>query len=105
MLIKNANTPAIKDCGCGSWLNHWSKFSGQFVRMCIVKECNNYDMIGSHIQKADSSDTTIYIIPICKEHSESEQVLEIFDDIALVSANVKKTCASNSSKTLKDGER
>jgi len=105
MEVKNCNSPAIKDCQCGSWLNHWTRISGSMVRMCIVKGCNNFDMVGSHIQKVDSEDQDIYIIPLCKKHSESDEVLEIFNDIPLVSANVKTTCLNNASITLEQGER
>ena len=105
MKIKNVLDNTIKVCQCGSWLAHWQKGTRQHVRMCVVKTCNKQDMVGSHVQKVDSEDTEIYIIPLCKDHSKDKEVMEIFDDIKFVSSDVKKVCLTTAARMLGDGER
>ena len=105
MIIKNVLDSTIKVCQCGSWLNHWQKVSRQHIRMCVVPTCTKQDMVGSHVQKVDSEDQEIYIIPLCKDHSKSKEPMEIFDDILFVSADVKQVCLTNAATMLKDGER
>ena len=105
MIVKNCDIDTKKVCQCGNWLSHWENISRNKVRMCVVKECCNFDLVGSHVQKVDSDDKEIYIIPLCKEHCENTEVMEIYNDIPLVSANVKKTCRTNSSTVVKEGER
>jgi hypothetical protein len=72
------------------------------------KRVHRLDLEGSHVQKEDSSDKEIYIIPLCKEHFESVEVLDIFDDVPFISADVKKICLANVAKVsevVKEGER
>ncbi len=105
MKVINCDIKTTKVCQCGNWLSHWENISKNKVRLCVVKECCEHELVGSHVKKAGSDEKEIYIIPLCKEHSESEEEMDIYNDVPLVSANVKKTCRANSSTTLKDGER
>jgi hypothetical protein len=105
MKVLNCDIDTKKVCQCGNWLAHWTINTRGIVRMCVVKDCCNFDLAGSHVQKADSDDQEIYIIPLCKEHAASTEVLEIFNDVTLVSADVKKTCRTNASTVVKEGER
>jgi len=50
---------------CGSWLNHWKNFSGQGIpAYCPVSSCFEKELVGAHVQKADSTDKKWYICPI-----------------------------------------
>ncbi len=79
-------------CNCGSWLKHWEKFSGQTTTFCIEKLCTGQDLVGAHIQKANSEDNSCYIIPLCINHNHSKEVIEVFDNYKFVLANKKETC-------------
>ena len=105
MKVINCDIDTKKVCQCGNWLQHWKVRSRGIVRLCVVEDCCNFDLVGSHIQKVDSTDKKIYIIPLCKEHSESTEVMEIFNDVILISANVKTECRTNASTVVKEGER
>ncbi len=89
--VKNINgTPASK-CKCGSWLDHWDKFSGLQTGTCRVVGCNTSAEVGAHVQRAGSSDW--YIIPVCKTHNACTEVLKVNDLTTFISANVQETCA------------
>jgi hypothetical protein len=92
MKIKNINGTSYTTCSCGSWLKHWEKFSYQIVTDCPVVGCYNRDLVGAHVQKADSSDEKWYIYPLCNEHNQHKGELEVPDVYILVSANKKQTC-------------
>lgn len=90
--IKNINGTSQNKCSCGSWLKHWEKFSGQTTSFCIEKSCINKDLVGAHVQKANSFDSKWYIIPLCNKHNQSNGELEIIDTYKMVSANKGETC-------------
>ncbi len=90
--IKNINGTSDTTCKCGSWLKHWEKFSGQTTQYCTEIKCTNKDLVGAHVQKADSTDNNWYIIPLCNSHNQSTGIMEVSDSYKLVSANKKETC-------------
>jgi hypothetical protein len=94
MRIRNINGTSQNTCKCGSWLNHWKKFSGQAVpSYCPAKNCPEEEMVGAHVQKDNSNDNNWYIFPLCKKHNTATgQSLEVSDTYKLVSANVSQTC-------------
>lgn len=93
MKIKNINGTSDTTCVCGSWLKHWENFSDQKVpTYCPVSSCINKDLVGAHVQKADSSDEKWYICPLCSVHNQSTETLEVSVTCNLVSANKKETC-------------
>lgn len=92
MKIKNINGTSQNKCVCGSWLSHWEKYSGQKTTYCIEKSCTKTDLVGAHVQKANSTDNNWYILPLCKAHNQATSELEVSDLYKLVSANKKLTC-------------
>jgi hypothetical protein len=93
--VKNINGTSQTNCNCKSWLKHWEIYSGQTTKNCTEKKCTETDLVGAHVQKANSTDSSWYIIPLCKKHNKSEGEIEISDDFMLVSANKKETCEKN----------
>lgn len=97
MKIKNINGTSDTTCACGSWLKHWEKFSGQTApSFCPATSCLKKDLVGAHVQKADSSDAKWYIYPLCSAHNQSTGTLEVLGTYKLVSANKKETCEKKS---------
>lgn len=90
--VKNINGTGQKTCKCGSWLAHWEKFSRQTTKFCVEVSCIKTDLVGAHVQKANSTDTNWYILPLCRDHNKDTGVVEVSDNYTLVSANVKGTC-------------
>lgn len=94
MRVKNINGTSDNTCKCGSWLDHWTKFSRQSLpSYCVEATCIQKPEVGAHVQKDSSSDTNWYIIPLCKAHNGKKgESLEVSDNVTLVSANVNETC-------------
>lgn len=94
MKLKNINGTSQTTCVCGSWLRHWEKFSNQSITFCPVRSpnCLNEDLMGAHVQKADSSDNKWYIFPLCSAHNQKTSILGVSDSLRLVSANKSETC-------------
>ena len=94
MKVKNINGTSQNICKCGSWLDHWKKFSGQSLPShCLEQKCLQKPEVGAHVQKNSSTDSSWYIIPLCKTHNaETGKSPTVSDLVALVSANVSKTC-------------
>ncbi|MEI6817582.1 MAG: hypothetical protein WCL14_13305 [Bacteroidota bacterium] len=62
------------------------------------------DLVGTHVQIADSEDAHTYIIPLCKTHDESSETLSIIDSCTLVSADILTTCGLETAKYLGEKE-
>ena len=94
MQVNNINGISDSTCTCGSWLDHWKKFSRQTIpRYCPEKTCTHKPELGAHVQKDSSTDQSWYIIPLCKKHNgETGKSLQISNSVKLVSANVSSTC-------------
>ncbi len=94
MKIRNINGTSDNTCKCGSWLDHWKKFSGLSISIyCPVLSCYEKTEVGAHVQKDNSTDNSWYIVPLCKSHNaEKGKSLEVGDSTKLVSANVSETC-------------
>jgi hypothetical protein len=91
--VKNINGTSPNTCNCGSWLDHWIKFSGQELpQYCSELSCVAKPELGAHVQKNSSSDRNWYIIPLCAKHNAKAESLDIVDVTTLVSANVSDTC-------------
>jgi hypothetical protein len=91
--VQNINGTSDKSCPCGSWIDHWEKFSGESLpNLCPEKTCTKKDLVGAHVQRADSTDKGWYIVPLCSEHNKQATTLELWQDTTLVSANVAQTC-------------
>jgi hypothetical protein len=97
MKIRNINGTSENVCECGSWLEHWKKFSGQsFPVYCPEKVCTNKPEVGAHVQKDNSTDKGWYIVPLCSKcNGKTGESLEISDNVKLVSANVSETCGKS----------
>lgn len=98
MKVKNVQGTSDKSCSCGSWLNHWKRFSGKAIPIVCATACTDDATVGGHVQKVGSSDTGTYIVPLCDKHNQTTEAMEINESkTPLVSANVSQTCGKNQS--------
>lgn len=95
MQITNINGTADNQCTCGSWLKHWEKYSGQTTDYCQANGCLNKDIVGAHVQLANSIDKKWYIYPLCNKHNMHTGILEVSNSYKLVSANKSETCGKS----------
>ncbi len=92
--VKNINgtSTATTPCKCGSWINHWEKYSGKKAAMCSEHTCiQTKNIVGAHVQKT-TSDMSWYIIPLCDSHNKTKGELEISASVTFISANKSETC-------------
>lgn len=69
--VKNANgTSRFKSpAGYITWLDYWEAKSGKTAWKCSATDCNKFgrvNLIGAHVQKANSYDQSWYIVPLCR---------------------------------------
>jgi uncharacterized GH25 family protein len=95
MLVKNINGTTSNICKCGSWLEHWKRYSGQAIpSYCPVRACYSKVEVGAHVQKDSYTDSSWYIVPLCQFHNAKKgESLEISDAFKLVPANISLTCS------------
>jgi hypothetical protein len=88
-------TPDPSNCTCGSWLEHWNKFSDQAAQVhCPLLMCVDPAEVGAHVRKEGVADNSTYILPLCKRHAaQAGEIIVVNDYLPLVSANVTETCA------------
>lgn len=92
MEVTNINGRSDDTCKCGSWLEHWRKFSWGKRPCCSVAGCSARQAVGVLVQKVYPADGFWYVVPVCPEHSRASGTLIIDDFVPLVSADVSGTC-------------
>ncbi len=96
MIVKNVNGTEDNTCQCGSWLNHWKRYSGQSLPVtCPVIGCKNKPEVGAHVQVSSATDNKWYIIPLCVMHNNTRGGSAAIGDVQLALANVSETCGKN----------
>lgn len=100
MKVKNINDTRVTSCPCGSWLEHWKKHSNQPLSIfCAVLDCIQKPEVGTHVQKDGSDDNGWYVVPLCTAHNDAPYwSLYITESVALVSANVDRSCGKVKSR-------
>lgn len=96
MKVKNINGTTDNTCRCGTWIDHWKNYSSQALsKYCSEEQCPEKPEVGAHVQKDNSSDSSWYIVPLCKKHNgETNKSIDI-GNVELVDANVSQTCGGN----------
>ena len=90
--VKNATDTSDKSCKCGTWLDHWKNFSDKSLPLsCRELSCPENKLVGAHVRKVNSTDTAVYIIPLCQSHNQMESSFNVMDGY-FVSADKSKTC-------------
>lgn len=52
--------------GYNSWLDYWEANARDKSRICGASNCSGSDLVGAHVQKANSTDKSYYITPLCR---------------------------------------
>ena len=87
--VKNTNGssrfPAPK--GYSSWLEYWEAMTGRKAYSCGALGCNGTDLVGAHVQKADSLDRSWYITPLCKSCNQRTDEFYVTSELVPVPSN------------------
>jgi hypothetical protein len=90
---RNINGTSSNTCTCGSWLEHWKKFSNGAISYCSEQGCAMVDLVGAHVMKADENDKKWYIIPLCSYHNRQKgHDIDVVVTTEFVPADTKETC-------------
>lgn len=92
MKVKNINGISNHSCSCGSWLKHWQRFSGAEtpVQECAKEGCSRGADVGAHVRKDTNGEW--FIIPLCQNHNNRAEELDIDSSTSFASANIQATC-------------
>ncbi len=95
MRVKNLHNTSGKTCSCGSWTNHWEKYSGarNWPQKCGTKGCDNGPAVGAHVKQVGTGNHLHYIAMLCRGcNNRFGQELELESYVKLAPANIRETC-------------
>ena len=86
MLVKNVNGSGRFDppAGYSSWLHYWEVKTGRKVSFCTTSDCWFMDLVGAHVQKANSDDKAWYIVPLCNSCNHRTDTFEVTETLVPV---------------------
>lgn len=97
MRVLNLSEAGGGGCGCGTWLEHWERFSCQKANFCAVIGCDHKPETGAKVQK-EGEPAAVYIVPLCRACAARHgQWLEIANGIHLVTTSLQETCGRKTS--------
>lgn len=97
---KNATAPAASECSCGSWEKHWEAYSHGTVEKCAVQDCFYMAEGISFVQKANSTDTATYSIPMCTHCRKKQELFMLKPEYSPVPAEAAYCTAVKEKKKL-----
>ncbi len=78
--VKNLRGTADRACtSCGTWLKHWEKLSGKKADECTA--CKEKATVGGHVKKANSTDDSHYITPLCDGCNKRNDEFDAFEPL------------------------
>jgi len=87
----NKKGTADRSCNCGTWKDHWIKYSGKTWPMsCSVNGCSNSATLGAHVW--NPAVTGEKIVPMCASCNGLTGSFDLKGGITLESANKSETC-------------
>ncbi len=91
--VRNINGTRPLPCSCGSWLEHWRRFSSrELPAYCAEIGCLSKPEYGALVQHYSFTDLGWYVIPVCGKHSLTAVELDVSGWTILVPAEAKLTC-------------
>jgi hypothetical protein len=88
--FRNVSGTSNDTCRCGSWLEHYKRYSGQSLLRCAVEGCGEWATDGAHVQQHPLNpfvDNT-YILPFCHAHNMAPGWLQVPDSYSAIPARV-----------------
>jgi hypothetical protein len=88
MIVNNITDSYISEKSRRDWLEYWLHFSKKKPKCCSEVNCTATHTYGMLVHK-QFEDEQIFVIPLCKAHSENfTSQLEIDDDTEVIEANL-----------------
>lgn len=91
---KNVIESDERKCTCGSWKEHWKKFSiKNWPSECSVKGCGRNADLGAHVHVVGEKKE--WIVPMCIDcNNDWNKKFQLKANTILVSANKSETCGA-----------
>lgn len=74
--------------GYSSWLEYWEKQTGKSTTICGASGCSNKNLVGAHVIKANSTDKSYYITPLCSSCNQRDDEFDVFWQLVPVPSNL-----------------
>jgi len=88
---KNKNGTANRSCNCGTWKQHWVRFSKKaWPTTCSVQGCFTMASLGAHV--INSSVAGERIVPMCNSCNGLNSAFSLKGGVSVPSANTSGTC-------------
>ncbi len=89
MRVKNVNGSGRFSAPAGyrSWVEYWAKKTGSKSFFCSASNCFSSNLVGAHVQKANSTDNRWYIIPLCSSCNQRTDTFEVSGTLVPVPSN------------------
>lgn len=84
MKVKNVECPTGLQHNGEWWLLHWTKISQRNAKVCAVKSCIHTSLVGALVEKEGADGEAVYVVPLCKHHSETKESFELIIGTRLV---------------------
>ena len=87
MRIENVPEKAQKKAAGGTWMEFWEGHAKKKATKCSVIGCETPADLGAQVFKPSFGMTTVYIVPLCKAHSEKvKEPMDVAESVTLVLA-------------------
>ncbi|GAB2651266.1 hypothetical protein [Vibrio panuliri] len=84
MIVTNAFNQNLTEESKQNWLSYWKHFTDKPYCYCAEQNCTKQQQHGVLVTQPKMSSRTLYVVPLCKDHSNSfVSQLEI-DDCAQI---------------------
>lgn len=80
------------NCGCGSWIHHWRKYSWKNTTVCQAEGCSRSDITGAQVIKEIRYDNRPYIVPFCQKHNITRGSIQLAPITVLIPAKIGRFC-------------
>lgn len=90
MWVKNiiGSSRFPKPTGYTSWLAYWEAQTGYKAFFCSADGCTRTDLVGAHVQKANSDDKKWYIVPLCTSCNQRTDTFNVTATLVPVPSNL-----------------
>ncbi|MGR5360208.1 hypothetical protein ACPV54_05075 [Vibrio mediterranei] len=87
MIVSKISDELITEKAKLEWLAYWRHFSGSKHQLCCEANCTAEHDYGVLV-KMYGEERKIFVIPLCKAHSDNIERLEVSDGTQIISADL-----------------
>ncbi len=77
--IQNYRGMLLSPHPCKTWMEHWKRYSDQWVIWCAEVHCSRVALGASLVKMIERGNDELYVVPLCKGHAASDDTISIGD--------------------------